>query len=217
VGTLPYGAALIGRILARFYLVSASALLTHSSTAMGKRYRKMRTIIAELVRTIQPSDPLERAHVAATLAWINSGAPIYRVAKPALPPQHLVAYFALLDPATNQLLLVDHKKAGLWLPGGGHVEPGEHPDATVQRELWEELRIPANFLLPRPLFLTVTQTVGVTAGHYGCLAVVRLARQLATTVAVRSCRIPPDCLVSARSITVAAHRSTPGTLRREAV
>src|SRR3954462_14713899 len=75
-GALPYGAALIGRILAWFYLVSASAILTHSSTAMGKRYRKMRTIIAELVRTIQPPDPLERAHVAATLAWINSGAPI---------------------------------------------------------------------------------------------------------------------------------------------
>jgi 8-oxo-dGTP diphosphatase len=125
----------------------------------------MRTIIGELVPAIQPSDPLERAHVAATLAWINSGAPIYRVAKPALPPQHLVAYFALLDPVTNQLLLVDHKKAGLWLPGGGHVEPGEHPDATVQRELREELHIPARFLLPRPLFLTVTQTVGVTAGH----------------------------------------------------
>jgi len=125
----------------------------------------MRTIIAELVRAIQPYDPLEQAQVTATLAWINSGAPLCRVAKPALPPQHLVAYFALLDPVTNQLLLVDHKKAGLWLPGGGHVEPGEHPDATVQRELWEELRIPAHFLLPHPLFLTVTQTVGATAGH----------------------------------------------------
>src|SRR5690349_3278098 len=125
----------------------------------------MRAAIAELVREIQPYDALERDHVAATLAWISSGAPLCRVAKPALPPQHLVCYFALVDPAANQLLLVDHKKAGLWLPGGGHVEPGEHPDATVGRELWEELRVQARFLLPRPLFLTVTQTVGTTAGH----------------------------------------------------
>jgi 8-oxo-dGTP pyrophosphatase MutT (NUDIX family) len=63
------------------------------------------------------------------------------------------------------LLLVDHKKAGLWLPSGGHVEPDEHPRATVSRELWEELRLHADFLFPQPIFLTLTETVGTTAGH----------------------------------------------------
>ena len=125
----------------------------------------MRTAIADLVRSIQPADPLERDHIDATLAWIESGAPLCRVRKPATPPQHLVAYFVLFDITIGRMLLVDHRNAGLWLPSGGHVEVGEHPSATVARELREELGIDAVFIFPHPIFLTVTQTVGSTAGH----------------------------------------------------
>jgi hypothetical protein len=107
---------------------------------------KMREQIAELVRSIQPYDALEHAHVADTIAWIDSGAPLCRVSKPATPPQHLVSYAVLVDPARDQLLLVDHRQSGLWLPSGGHVEPGEHPDVTARRELWEDLHLPARFV-----------------------------------------------------------------------
>ena len=34
-------------------------------------------------------------------------------------------------------------EASLWLPTGGHVEPGEDPSDTVERECQEELGIPA--------------------------------------------------------------------------
>src|SRR5258705_6829064 len=54
-------------------------------------------------------------------------------------------------------------QADLWLPSGGHVEPGEHPVETVRREVAEELGVPAVFLPQvgeRPLFLTVTETIG---------------------------------------------------------
>jgi 8-oxo-dGTP diphosphatase len=125
----------------------------------------LRAAIADIVQAIQPGDALEREHIAITLAWIASGAPLCRTHKPATPPQHLVAYFVLFDSAARHLLLVDHRKAGLWLPSGGHVEPDEHPDATVARELWEELQIESELLFPQPLFLTVTQTAGTTAGH----------------------------------------------------
>ena len=60
---------------------------------------------------------------------------------------------------------MDHKKAGLWLPSGGHVEVNEHPKESVKRELFEELRIDAEFLLEDPLFVTVTKTGGLTSGH----------------------------------------------------
>jgi hypothetical protein len=36
----------------------------------------MRTAIADLVRSIQAGDALERDHIDATLAWIESGAPL---------------------------------------------------------------------------------------------------------------------------------------------
>lgn len=121
--------------------------------------------IAAMLRAMQPYDALEAEHIDDTLRWVASGAPLCRIEKPATPPQHLVSYFVLLDLRTHQVLLVDHRKAGLWLPSGGHVEPDEHPHATVEREVHEELGIGAHFWQHEPLFLTVTETIGQTAGH----------------------------------------------------
>ncbi len=122
--------------------------------------------IADEVRSITPFDDLERQCVTDTLAWIASGANIFRIAKPDKPPKHLVSYFVVVDPEHRSLLLGDHIKAQLWLPTGGHVELGEHPRQTVIREAREEVNLDAQFLNDeQPLFLTATLTVGLTAGH----------------------------------------------------
>lgn len=117
------------------------------------------------ISSLSPFDEIEQKHISFTKNWIESGAEIFRTAKPATPNPHLVAYFLLIDSSANQVLLVDHKKAGLWLPAGGHVEPNEHPRETVKREILEELGIEADFMMVDPLFLTVTKTVGQSAGH----------------------------------------------------
>jgi 8-oxo-dGTP pyrophosphatase MutT (NUDIX family) len=123
--------------------------------------------VRDLIRTeftaITPLDALEREHLADALAWLESGADLFRVAKPATPPKHLVSYVAVVD--ADQILLVDHKNARLWLPPGGHVEVDEHPRATVARELEEELGVRAAHEIAAPLMITCTTTVGVTAGH----------------------------------------------------
>jgi 8-oxo-dGTP diphosphatase len=125
----------------------------------------MRDRIAEIIAAIEPLDELERVHRDSTLEWIRSGAPIFRTQKPDVPPMHLVSYFAVFDDKRRELLLVDHKLAGLWLPSGGHVEPDEDPHATVIREIAEELNLAAEFIYPSPLFITVTRTVGGDGGH----------------------------------------------------
>ena len=125
-------------------------------------YRKK---IRELVVNINPFDQLERKHQEDTIEWIDSGAPLCRIQKPSTPPKHLVSYFVLVDLDKEMLLLVDHKKALLWLPSGGHVEPNEDPTDTAHRELNEELNVALPLWQPTPLFLTVTETVGKTAGH----------------------------------------------------
>jgi 8-oxo-dGTP diphosphatase len=132
-------------------------------TATAASPTAMRAAIRRDVERIQPLDACERAAIADVLAWIDSGAELFRIAKPDTPPKHLIAYFAVVD--HDCLLLVDHINAELWLPPGGHVEPGEHPRDTVRREALEELGIAADFAQPDPLFLTVTETVGKTAGH----------------------------------------------------
>lgn len=123
----------------------------------------MRKEIREEVERIQPLDELERDSKQDVLDWIDSGAELCRLRKPATPPKHLISYFAVVD--DDHLLLVDHINAELWLPTGGHVDPGEHPRETVLREAEEELCIAGEFLREGPIFLTVTETVGKTAGH----------------------------------------------------
>jgi len=123
----------------------------------------MRAEIRAEITTISALDDLEQQHIDSAIAWIDSGAELCRIAKPATPPIHLVAYFVVVD--DGHLLLVDHKNAQLWLPTGGHVDPDEHPRTTVARELAEELGITASHAIAPPLMLTATTTVGLTAGH----------------------------------------------------
>ena len=124
---------------------------------------ELRTSIRDEVARIAPLDPREHEDRARVLEWIDFGAELFRTRKPDVPPMHLVSYFVLVDGA--HFLLVDHINAQRWLPTGGHVDPGEHPRDAACREAMEELGLEASFLIEGPLFLTVTETVGLTAGH----------------------------------------------------
>lgn len=125
----------------------------------------IRKEIFDIVSSIIPHDQLEQEHLCFVKTWITSSAEIFRIAKPDKPNIHLVSYFVIVDSLTNELLLIDHKKSGLWLPPGGHVEIGEHPRDTVKREIQEELGIEAQFFVDIPLFVTVTDTVGNETKH----------------------------------------------------
>jgi 8-oxo-dGTP pyrophosphatase MutT (NUDIX family) len=124
-------------------------------------------VVHELVAALSPFDALEAGHITGTLRWLESTDDVFRRAKPATPPRHLVSYAAVLDPHTFDVLLVDHLNARLFLPPGGHVEPEEHPAAAARRECREELGIDSPIALGagNPTFLTVTTTIGRDAGH----------------------------------------------------
>lgn len=109
---------------------------------------------------ILPADDTERDAIARVVSLVLAGTPIWRGREPDQPDPHLVSYFPLIDLAAGAILLGAHRKAGLWLPPGGHVEEGEHPRATARRECQEGLRIDATFLHPAPLMLTITTTRG---------------------------------------------------------
>ncbi|MGV9676021.1 NUDIX domain-containing protein [Nocardia sp. NPDC003482] len=120
------------------------------------------TAVADLVRAIPPLDDLERDHLARTRTWLAETDDIFRRVPPATPSLHLVSYIALVDPESHAIYLGAHRKSGLRLPMGGHVEPGEHPRTTARREAEEELGIAAEFTVlgDAPVFLSVSNTVG---------------------------------------------------------
>ena len=113
---------------------------------------------------MRPFDAREAADQADILGWVASGRQLFRTAPPDTPPKHLVVYFVPVDVAGRCLLLGAHRKSGLWLPPGGHVEDGEDPRQAVRREAGEELGISAEFHPALggeyPFFLTVTPTNG---------------------------------------------------------
>ncbi len=125
----------------------------------------IRNEIRDLVSEIQPLDEIERQHINYVMDWLKTNLEIFRIEKPANPPIHLVSYFLVFSPDQSQVLLVDHKKAELWLPPGGHVEINENPKDTVKREAKEKLGIETEFIFEKPLFLTVTETVGNVTQH----------------------------------------------------
>jgi 8-oxo-dGTP pyrophosphatase MutT (NUDIX family) len=119
--------------------------------------------IRDVILGIEPHDNLERRHKDEVLAWIDSGAQLFRISKPDNPPKHLVSYFVVFDQTKGKVLLIHHLNSGLLLPAGGHIEQNEDPRITVEREAVEELNLLASFDTPfgkDPLFVTVTQTIG---------------------------------------------------------
>ncbi len=54
------------------------------------------------------------------------------------PQTHFCVYFAGVDPETTRVFIGHHKKSGLWLFNGGHIDEGETPAEALAREISEE-------------------------------------------------------------------------------
>jgi 8-oxo-dGTP pyrophosphatase MutT (NUDIX family) len=74
------------------------------------------------------------------------------------PYTHFCVYFAAFDPSSGNVFVGHHKKSGLWLFNGGHIDRGENLSATLKREIKEEwgVKIPAKNT-DKPSLLTITQ------------------------------------------------------------
>lgn len=70
---------------------------------------------------------------------------------------HFCVYFLPYNPKAKQIFIVHHKKSGLWLSPGGHIDKGELLLNALNREIGEELGIKNFFAeLPQPFLITVT-------------------------------------------------------------
>ena len=71
-------------------------------------------------------------------------------------PAHVTASAVVLDPAGRATLLVLHRKVGLWLQPGGHIDAGETPEQAALRETLEE----TGFACTDPRFVHVDVHAG---------------------------------------------------------
>ena len=71
---------------------------------------------------------------------------------------HFSVFFLPYDPITKKVLIGSHKKSGLNLPNGGHVDKGEMPPQTLAREFKEELGLDLNeYQVHGRSYLTITE------------------------------------------------------------
>ncbi len=54
------------------------------------------------------------------------------------PESHFCVYFAAYDPRAKQVFIGHHKKSGLWLFNGGHIDKDEILKEALEREIKEE-------------------------------------------------------------------------------
>ena len=79
------------------------------------------------------------------------------------PQTHYSCYFLVWNPATKKILIVHHKKSGLWLSPGGHIDQGETLMQTLNREVEEELGVKGKVQGEiKPFLLTVTPIENAT-------------------------------------------------------
>lgn len=70
---------------------------------------------------------------------------------------HFCSYFLPYNPSTRDVFIVHHKKSGLWLAPGGHIDKGEDLLTGLNREVHEELGVDNAFPeLPKPFLLSLT-------------------------------------------------------------
>lgn len=73
------------------------------------------------------------------------------------PQSHFCVYFAGYDPEAKKIFIGHHKKSGLWLFNGGHIDVGETPEEALEREMGEEWGVKIKLEdIGKPRLLTVT-------------------------------------------------------------
>ncbi len=75
--------------------------------------------------------------------------------------RHFTATGYIVNPARTRTLLVHHRKLGIWLPPGGHLNPDELPHEAALREVLEETGVHAR-LVPTDEPVLTTTGPGVT-------------------------------------------------------
>lgn len=98
----------------------------------------------------QPTDARERHFHARLLDLLESPAAFSR---DQYQPGHLTASAFVLSAAGEQLLLIFHRKLGIWIQPGGHVEPTDTSlAAAARRELAEEVGVSLPAAEPDAIF-----------------------------------------------------------------
>jgi 8-oxo-dGTP pyrophosphatase MutT (NUDIX family) len=103
--------------------------------------------LRDQLESISPVDQREEASIAATLARLSwPGDPFDQETN----GHHLTASAFVVS--SRGVILLRHRRLGIWVQPGGHVDVGEGPEETALRETLEETGLAARHPGPALLF-----------------------------------------------------------------
>jgi len=108
------------------------------------------TELRGIIETAAPDESIKKSF----LERIERGA----ITKDENPENHFCVYFAAFDPKEKMVFIGHHKKSGLWLFNGGHMDRDETPLQSLRREVGEEWGKNVEIKnIPAPSLLTITE------------------------------------------------------------
>ncbi len=122
-----------------------------------RRWMLDREALADEIRALEPVDEREETSKEAVLTRLEMPEPTSEEAS----PHHLTASAFVVS--SRGVVLHRHRRLGIWVQPGGHIDPGEDPPTAALRETTEETGLPARHLDP-PLLLHVDRHPG-PRGH----------------------------------------------------
>lgn len=124
---------------------------------MGKKGRVLlESARVELAR-YRPTDARERAYLVRLLDLLETPEPSSRS---QFRPGHLTASAFVLSPAADAMLLIFHRKLGIWIQPGGHIEPTDPSlERAARREVAEEVGVELSDRTPAAIFDVDVHTI----------------------------------------------------------
>lgn len=113
---------------------------------------ELRQSVRDAVLSRRPVDARERDALAEFVARFDAlAAPFSEVADKV----HVTASAIVVSDDRSRVLLHKHKRLGMWLQPGGHIDEGETPAEAAQREAAEETGLPVTLASPDLLHVDV--------------------------------------------------------------
>ena len=108
--------------------------------------------------TKELSNFLSKQPLSEIISKFSERLPLGKLTKFENPESHFCVYFAAYDAKSKQVFIGHHKKSGLWLFNGGHIDPNENIKQCIIREIGEEWGLDGNeFEIKSPEFFTITE------------------------------------------------------------
>ncbi|HQU27046.1 MAG TPA: NUDIX domain-containing protein [Acidimicrobiales bacterium] len=107
----------------------------------------MTAALRAAIGAIDPVDEREASSIARTLERLDRPPDPF---DEAADPHHLTASAFVVS--SRGVVLHRHRRLGIWVQPGGHVDPGESPEAACVREVAEETGLDVGHLEPPLLF-----------------------------------------------------------------